>query len=384
MLHRYTVTKDTTMKQYKYKLDPSSKKFQCPSCGKNSFVRFIETATGAYVSGDYGRCDREQKCGYYSYPSIEKKEDNSWQFASSVTNVTRKHAGTTVTPLHIFINETEAAASIGKANSLNDYLLTVFDAATVETLIQRYRIGASRCWPGATVFFYVDAEGRYRRGKVMLYDALSGKRKKNEDEKAFITSVHALKGLADKKPPECLFGLHLAAETNKPIAIVESEKTAIIASVFVPNFIWLATGYKKGLKPELIEPIKYRQIVLFPDLGAYDEWKAKAAAISPAIKVSDYLERNANDSERVAGLDIADYLLMNGYPPEWDLPCERNPENDFWRTVNALENMEGLFIKNDKIQINKHLEMLERIYTLGEIPEALFQKHAPSTWASIN
>ena len=46
---------------------------------------------------------------------------------------------------------------------------------------------------------------------------------------------------------QCLFGEHLLSaidEKQKTVALVESEKTAIIASCIMPKYIWLATGGK--------------------------------------------------------------------------------------------------------------------------------------------
>ena len=57
------------MTQYRYHLDKTSKKFNCPKCGKKSFVKYIETETGHYADSQYGRCDREIKCGYFEYPN---------------------------------------------------------------------------------------------------------------------------------------------------------------------------------------------------------------------------------------------------------------------------------------------------------------------------
>ena len=57
------------MTQYKYQLDKSSKKFNCPKCGKIRFVQYVETETGHYAESQYGRCDRETNCGYSMYPN---------------------------------------------------------------------------------------------------------------------------------------------------------------------------------------------------------------------------------------------------------------------------------------------------------------------------
>jgi hypothetical protein len=40
---------------------------------------------------------------------------------------------------------------------------------------------------------------------------------------------------------QCFFGEQLI-DKSKPVAIVESEKTAVIASGYLPQFIWLAAG----------------------------------------------------------------------------------------------------------------------------------------------
>lgn len=74
---------------------------------------------------------------------------------------------------------------------------------------------------------------------------------------------------------QCLFGLHLINEDyQKSIAIVESEKTAVMMSIFLPDFIWLATGSKSNFK--LLEPLKKRNCIAFPDKGEFTNWSNKA------------------------------------------------------------------------------------------------------------
>lgn len=53
-------------------LDTSTKKFQCPQCGKKTFVLYKNTE-GDYLPEEFGRCDREDKCGYHSKPSAKPK-----------------------------------------------------------------------------------------------------------------------------------------------------------------------------------------------------------------------------------------------------------------------------------------------------------------------
>ena len=57
--------------------------------------------------------------------------------------------------------------------------------------------------------------------------------------------------------------------------------------------------------------LKDREVVLFPDLGAYDKWLHKVNTLSlySLCVLSDFLEKNATIEERNAGMDLADYLI---------------------------------------------------------------------------
>lgn len=49
-----------------------------------------------------------------------------------------------------------------------------------------------------------------------------------------------------------------------------------------------------------------------PDIGMTQEWKEKCMQMRKRnirTEISEYLEENANDVERVNGYDIADYLI---------------------------------------------------------------------------
>ena len=113
---------------------------------------------------------------------------------------------------------------------------------------------------------------------------------------------------------QCFFGEHLlATDKTYPVALVESEKTALISSYYLPQYLWLASGGKNGCFNEnsLLALVK-RSVVLFPDLGATAYWQSKIGMMrNNGIKVQlfDYLETNAPESERKEGYDIADYLL---------------------------------------------------------------------------
>jgi hypothetical protein len=96
-----------------------------------------------------------------------------------------------------------------------------------------------------------------------------------------------LLGIAKRFYPELrFFGEHLLIDTRKPVAIVEAEKTAIIASAYFPEFIWLATGMKATLKIEYAQCLEGRAVTLFPDIGAYQDWSAKLESFSTICDIS--------------------------------------------------------------------------------------------------
>ena len=81
----------------------------------------------------------------------------------------------------------------------------------------------------------------------------------------------------------------------------------------MPELIWLATGGIQGLSIEKCQVFKNRNVILFPDLGAYDKWTIKAKEISChchcVITVSTILKNISTPDAKANGLDIADYLI---------------------------------------------------------------------------
>ena len=147
------------MKQYKYYLDKTSNKFLCPSCHKKRFVRYIEKATEQYADDQYGRCDRENECGYLKYPKGE---------TIITTSLPRPKP---IVTSYIDTDIVNRSLSHYDRNPLVQYLYSKYEKKAVEAVIGQYRLGTSNHFGGSAVFWQIDSEGRTRSGKIMGYDA---------------------------------------------------------------------------------------------------------------------------------------------------------------------------------------------------------------------
>jgi hypothetical protein len=286
------------MKQYKYNLDRSSKKFLCPKCNKRTFVKYIEIVTNYYLSDDYGRCDRETNCGYYSTPRGELKNTFEIKY---------------IAPLEPSFHDYKLVTESGRNYKQNNFILfltTIFSKDEVKQAILKYLIGTSKYWNGATIFWQIDNFNRVRHGKIMSFNPDTAKRIKNKEGKPLINSVRSVLKLQNFNLNQSLFGLHLINESNtKTIALVESEKTAVIMSLFKPEYIWLSTGGKGGLKLEFLTPIKAYKIIAFPDKSEYKDWLNKAIELNNSgfkIVINDWLE---NQTNYATGTDFADVYI---------------------------------------------------------------------------
>ncbi len=305
----------------------------CPACGqKKVFAKYINSLTGEYLADHVGRCNREVNCGYHYTPKHYFQENPD---AKEIPVPVMPVKPTVESKPVSFIEDSIVQASFQqKAYEVNRFVLFLMDrfgAKMAEDMVKKFSIGNSKFWNGATVFWQIDREWRTHAGKVMQYDRSTGKRVKSTQpdgsKKVRITWVHSIlknNGMEQYQNfnlSQCLFGEHqLATEPeDKPVGIVESEKTAIIASIYKPELIWMACGGLSNISAQILKPLQGRKVVLFPDLNAYDKWVKKVQDIPSAV-VSNLLEKIATEEERASGLDLADYLLRFNYLEFWTYP----------------------------------------------------------------
>lgn len=275
------------MIRYRYILDTSTKKFDCPSCGKRRFVRIIDSEIGQYIASEYGRCDRQESCGYVKFPAQPRKQEEDFDI----------------------IKGSEARKTIQYVPDTDFYkgLCRRFDKKKVDEVFIKYGIGGMA--DGRVIFFQYDVSSNIRTGKIMAYDELTLKRKDRWEW------VH-------KKPynlSQVFFGLHLLMRQDPEFArirIVESEKTAILCDLIKTDWseIYLATGGREMINNSRFQPLMaFKDIILIPDIGCSEYWAKKVPGrvkIWQFEKDEDWQARYPADL-LVEGNDIGDIILYD-------------------------------------------------------------------------
>ena len=304
-------------KKYKYQLEkyhgPGSR-HKCPNCGdKKSFVYYVDQE-GNPVDEIVGRCNHESSCKYHYTPSeffrdncIDPKERPHFEKIACTKTVSYNEA---LKPSYI---DAQVVIKYKSQNStFVDFLKRLLrDEEVVNHLCNAYQLGATH--KREVIFWQIDHNLHVRSGKIMAYDLTTGKRVKSGKG---ITWVHSSWKGKSGVPSEfnlkqCLFGEHLLKLFPlKPVAGVESEKTAILAYSMFPDYVWVATGGKSNIDVMKMRALKGRHVILFPDVDGYEKWyeEAKKYNFCHAI-VSDILEKNATEKDRDAKIDIADIMI---------------------------------------------------------------------------
>lgn len=314
--------------EYHYQLAPytgKASRLVCPNCGQREFVPYVDTETGEILDETCGRCNRESKCGYHLTPSQyfqqnpgARPQGDVWRQppewlkkrpqAPTPALAKPKPAG----PIcELPKNIVESTIRADRPSNFVRFLDTILDPLIVEGLVYMYHIGAKKS--GETVFYQKDGRGRYRGGKVIMFNPETGHRIKEGDYPVYwITSDFQRKGLIpqDWKMTQCLFGEDLLAQyPDRVVCLVEAEKTAVICAGYMPEFVWVAVGGKNQLN-ERLDVLRGREVIAFPDIDATEAWTDYFNGRTDLnVQVSTMLEENATEEDREAQIDIADLLI---------------------------------------------------------------------------
>lgn len=277
---------------FKYRLEPyqgMKTRYTCPNCGaKRNFARYIDI-NGEYCGDDIGRCNSENRCGYHRPPDGN----------GTITG------GFTYKPVEPTFLRLEDVSLSQYQCHLYRYLIGLYPSTDVQRVFSKYIVRTTNMkWNNSTVFYQRDIEGRYRTGKIILYDEF-GKRVK--EPYSHIYWSHNFITDFEFHLEQCLFGEHLLESFNQDkgnIYLVESEKTCLIASLYYPDDLFIATGGLSNLNPRKLSVLKGYDVEAIPDKGGYDLWKEKLEPLG--ISVNTIME----DSNMNDGDDIADLILL--------------------------------------------------------------------------
>lgn len=238
-----------------------------------------------------------------------------------------------------------------KENNFVQFLKSLVSPELTKGVIKKYLIGTSKKWKGASVFWQIDEKQNVRFGQIMLYDAEKGKRMYRDavnKKFPYISSVRYELNLNNFNTKQCLFGLHLINETtSKTLAVVESEKTAILMSLFKPEYTWLATGGKGNFNFEFLKPIRKYKIIAFPDKSEHSLWQKRAIELEEFgfnIKVNNWLE----NTDYGQGSDFADVLIKEKlYLKIKNAPIQNKKIEPVEKITTSTENIIKKFISKN-------------------------------------
>ncbi len=223
-----------------------------------------------------------------------------------------------------------------RRNFLARYLLSLFSDEVVRAAFTLYHVGSMR--DGSTIFPQIDTNGRLRTGKIIKYGT-DGHRIKDKSKMNYDFWLHKIylketfcKGCGERegsrdychkfsccgkvtgaKYPSYMFGLHLLSERpNATVCLVEAEKTAVVCSIFLPEYIWVATGGKGFLTKDRVHALAGRKVLVYPDEDAILSWTETVRKFRFADWTVMDWTMGKNGKRRVpenSKMDLADLLL---------------------------------------------------------------------------
>lgn len=297
----------------------------CPKCNKKTFVRYIYDS-GYYVGQNFGKCDRLNKCGFHNAPKITDL-DPYYIINTDLRNIVLKKLGLSkkdlknkqIEPLKNIesIEQPKTKTNLIDSNFYKQSIINFknsnfykgirnhfkyVDSSKIDSVFKKYKIGAYKDF----VIFWRFKDSVVGNGKIIKYDVENIKRTSNIFWAHNVLRLDPLKYEFEK----ILFGEHLI-DKYKTIFLVESEKSAVICSIFNDNenFEFIASGGVNNLNLTNIITLKDRckRLIIIPDSDLYTKWFKIANHLYDVgiIDIRKYL----NKSEIEAGFDIADLIL---------------------------------------------------------------------------
>lgn len=355
------------------KFDKNRKRVKFCPCGKNN-------SDGKFIP--YEGYDDEGYCHSCGKTFIaERSKKSSYKKAYSRPSSTFKQE----TKAHstIDLKYLKDSNKFYQSSNLVKYLYSQFDEKVVEEAIKKYYLGSFQNYRGSTVFWQIDRVGKIRDGKIIQYKPLIGKRINTP------TWVSSYLKLQSFTLSQCLFGQHLLTHENKPIVVVEGEKTAIVAYIHMPQYTWVATGGINNLREKYFDNIGDREILLIPDTDAYEDWSNKVNGFTKNtnIKIWDVIQSIATPEEIKAKWDLEDYLRLYDYRNfNLEMLKERGSSSLIYPSKPELPLKVEKSVRSKKIFIQKEIQNfdveineLEEFFSKAFVPDSSIQLNSCTT-----
>lgn len=281
-----------------FELDKSKQgKTTCPNCGsKNAYRKYKSADEAELYTADgqlCGLCDRANNCGHHIKPD-------------GTTNPNAKKIEPTPDVIYLEIPERKQAELKLVLNDCSSNFHRYAQSIGIPfSHLKSWGVGTEG---DKTAFIFIDQAHRPINVKYFKY-LTNGGRDKN-------FNAYSLKGRVEGKQEYryrvCLYGEHLERiDKNRYIILVESEKTAVIASHFYPDFYWLSCASGDGLTDQKAAVLKGYKVVWLCDADKKGRENASLMTLKRQKirhKIVDLFP------ERNDGYDIAD-AIRDGLRP---------------------------------------------------------------------
>ena len=291
----------------------SNKRITCPECGKKAFAPFLNSPGGychfcgnTFTDGQYPK-NQEVHYQYNHEPQVNKEEHSDL-----------------FTSLPAF-----------RHSNFAKYFVPIFGEKFQSHCDFKFLL-CSDIYSNLVIPFY-NYYGQHSTNKTIPYSCNGHRNKQygafygfhyvdsnNDIKKYSTTKANGFKTcLYNELALNPKYSDFFSLKESAPVIIVESEKSVVIASFFLPEYIWLASGGVSGITDEKVEHLFDRQVLIAFDNE--DHAQEKACAIAGKLKD--------------LGINAASYNIFNDF--------EGVPEN--YDIADGIE----FIVKNNLIRRNK-------------------------------